>query len=186
MKIVALLGSPRKGGNTDVLADALLRGARKEGAEVEKIALRDRKIAPCRACYGCKKSGKCVIEDDMAGVLKDLLEADVWVFATPVYWWGPSAQLKLALDRMFPFCHADNGLPARVKGKRFVLVTASEDDPKKAAPHVVGMMKEAMKYLGLQWSGQLLCQAYKRGEAAEDEKTMRAAAALGARLAKGR
>jgi len=138
MKIIGLAGSPRKGGNSELLLDALLAGAQSRGAEVEKFTLNRLRIQGCQACYACTKTGRCKQRDDMDQLLPALLTADVWVFATPVYWWGPSAQLKLAIDRMFPLCHPP--LLDRVQGKQAVLLTASEDKPSAAAPHLRGMM----------------------------------------------
>ena len=183
MKIVALAGSPRRRGNTELLLDAFLEGAKSKGAKATKVVLNRLKIKPCQACYACKKTGKCKQKDDMKKLLRKLLKAEVWVFATPVYWWGPSAQLKLALDRMFPFCHPDNGLPEKIKGKKFFLITASEDDPTKATPHVVGMLKESMNYLEIAWAGELLVQAGKKGEVKKNDQALKEAREMGERAA---
>jgi multimeric flavodoxin WrbA len=182
MRIIALAGSPRKRGNTDVLVDALLEGAEAEGAKTSKVRLNDLEIAGCQACYSCKKTGKCRQKDDMRRLYKKLVKADAWVFATPVYWWGPSAQLKLALDRMFALCWGGN--PKKIAGKKAVLVTASEDEPDKATPHVVGMMRESFAYLKLEPAGELFIRAYKKGEAAKNKAAMKQARELGRKLAK--
>jgi multimeric flavodoxin WrbA len=183
MRIIGLAGSPRKGGNSDLLLDALLAGAQSQGAEAIKYALNRLSIRGCQACYACKKTGKCKQRDDMDQLYPELLAADVWVFATPVYWWGPSAQLKLALDRMFPFCHPP--LLGRVQGKQAVLLTASEDKPAAAAPHLRGMMREAMNYLGVEWAGELLVQAYQKGEVKNNRAALAKARKLGEKLALG-
>lgn len=98
-RVLILSGSPRKGGNSDLLCDELARGAREAGNEVEKIRVAEKSIGFCRACYACKNTGKCVIEDDMAEVLQKLIDCDVLVLASPVYFYSVDAQLKAVIDR---------------------------------------------------------------------------------------
>lgn len=99
-KVLILSGSPRKGGNSDILCDEFTRGAKESGNSVEKINVAEKKIGYCKACYFCKKSnGKCVIDDDMAEVLQKMIDADVIVLASPVYFYSIDAQLKAVIDR---------------------------------------------------------------------------------------
>ena len=98
-KVLILSGSPRKGGNSDLLCDEFLRGAQETGNEVEKIFLRSKKVAPCNACYFCKKDGKCAIQDDMGEILDKMQAADVIVMASPVYFYSIDAQMKAVIDR---------------------------------------------------------------------------------------
>lgn len=99
-KVLILSGSPRKGGNSDVLCDEFMHGALESGNEVEKIRVSEKKIAPCSACYFCKDSGgKCVHKDDMAEILQKMIDADVLVLASPVYFYSIDAQLKAVIDR---------------------------------------------------------------------------------------
>lgn len=101
--VLILSASPRKGGNSDTLCDAFMAGALESGHQVEKIFLRDQKIAPCKGCYTCRKNGgSCVIEDDMAEILERMQVADVIVMATPIYFYAISAQMKMVLDRSMP------------------------------------------------------------------------------------
>ncbi len=95
-----MTGSPRKGGNSDLLCDEFLRGAQESGNQVEKVFLRSKKVAPCNACYYCKNSGgKCAIPDDMAEILDKMQAADVIVMASPVYFYSIGAQMKAVIDR---------------------------------------------------------------------------------------
>lgn len=104
MRIVVLDGSPRRGGNTDIMVDAFKEGAEEAGNTVEVITLANKKIAPCRACKYCfSHGGTCSIDDDMTAVLESLSTADMVVFASPIYWFDICAQLKLAIDRMYAF-----------------------------------------------------------------------------------
>lgn len=98
--VLILSGSPRKGGNSDLLCDEFLRGAQESSNQVEKIFLRSKKVAPCNACYYCKTSGgKCAIPDDMAEILDKMQAADVIVMASPVYFYSIDAQMKAVIDR---------------------------------------------------------------------------------------
>lgn len=98
-KILILSGSPRKQGNSDILCDAFARGAREAGHEVEKIRVAEKQIGFCRACYACRDTGVCAIQDDMAQVLQKTIDADVLVLASPVYFYSIDAQLKAVIDR---------------------------------------------------------------------------------------
>ncbi len=104
-KIVIVCGSPRAEGNTNRVAGWAADAARDAGADVEIInAVRlDYATNGCTACMGCQKIDeyRCVIDDELSPILARLPEADVVVFATPVYWFGPTAQIKLFIDRMF-------------------------------------------------------------------------------------
>jgi len=106
MKVLAINGSPHGGkGNTALILDPFLEGLRDAGADVELVCTRDLDINPCLGCFGCwiKTPGKCVQQDDMAGLLHLLREADVWVLATPLYFDGPSGSLKNLMDRTTAF-----------------------------------------------------------------------------------
>ena len=99
-KVLVLSASPRKGGNSDLLCDQFLRGAKKAGHEAEKIFLRDKKINYCTGCGACQSNGgKCVQKDDMAEVLDKMIAADVIVMATPVYFYTMNGQMKTVIDR---------------------------------------------------------------------------------------
>lgn len=101
MKILVIVASAQVGGNTDCLADAFLKGACEAGHETVKIHLGQTKIAPCLGCGVCTEKGACVQKDGMAVLAKEFLECDTVVFATPLYFWGVSAQMKAVIDRMY-------------------------------------------------------------------------------------
>lgn len=98
-KVLILSGSPRKNGNSDILCDEFAKGARETGHYVEKLRVAEKNIGYCRACYACKETGTCVIKDDMAEVLQKIIDADVLVLASPVYFYSIDAQLKALIDR---------------------------------------------------------------------------------------
>ncbi len=122
-KILILSGSPRKGGNSDILCDEFMRGAKEAGNDVEKIFLRDKKINYCVACYYCRDNGgKCAINDDMAEIIEKMISSDVIVMASPVYFYSIDAQLKTVIDRTVAKW-------TKIKNKEFYyIMTAAEDD----------------------------------------------------------
>lgn len=98
-KVLVLSASPRKGGNSDILCDEFIKGALEAGHAVEKIFLRSHKIGYCMGCGACAETGVCVLKDDMAGILQKMIDADVIVMATPVYFYTMNGQLKTLIDR---------------------------------------------------------------------------------------
>lgn len=108
MKNVLIISSSlRKGSNSEALADEFCRGAADAGNKVEKITLRDNEIHFCRGCLACQKTQKCVIADDMQAIVAKMHDADVIVFATPIYYYEMSGQLKTLLDRANPLYTSD-------------------------------------------------------------------------------
>ncbi len=103
LKVLGIFGSPRRGGNTDILLEEALRGAEKEGAEVERLRLTDFTITPCKECHGCDKTGECVILDDMQKIYPKLAEADVIILASPIFFYGITAWAKALVDRSQAF-----------------------------------------------------------------------------------
>jgi multimeric flavodoxin WrbA len=103
LKILGICGSPRKGGNTEVLLKEALRGAQEAGAEVEALFLRDKAISPCLEIYGCKEDGRCVIEDDFQGVAEKMVEADALILASPIFFYTVSSHTKMLMDRCQSF-----------------------------------------------------------------------------------
>lgn len=101
-KVLIISTSLRKGGNSDTLAEEFFKGARDAWHEVEKISLRDKTIGFCRGCLVCQKTERCVIHDDADTIAQKMLIADVVVFATPIYYYEMSGQMKTMLDRANP------------------------------------------------------------------------------------
>ena len=97
--VVALCGSPRFGGNTEILADACLEGILESGLPTEKIRLQELSISPCRECGGCQRTGRCVIQDDMQKVYPRLRQAKGIIIASPIFFGSLTAQTKIAIDR---------------------------------------------------------------------------------------
>ncbi len=99
MKVLGLFGSPRRGGNTDLLLEEMLRGAQSREAEIEKIFLSEWDISGCRECRKCEIDGNCVIQDQMQKLYPKLLQADYIILASPIFFYGVTAQAKRMIDR---------------------------------------------------------------------------------------
>ncbi|HUT69898.1 MAG TPA: flavodoxin family protein [Desulfatiglandales bacterium] len=97
--ILAIYGSPRRKGNTSLLLKQAVQGAKEQGAEVEEVFLRDLKMAPCLEIYGCKKDGRCVIQDDFQGLYDSLLSCHGIMLASPIFFYTVSSHTKILMDR---------------------------------------------------------------------------------------
>ncbi|MCK4380557.1 MAG: flavodoxin family protein [Candidatus Lokiarchaeota archaeon] len=148
-KILGIVGSPRRNGNTEILVDEVLKGAEEAGAQVEKVILNELDIKPCQACNSCYKTGKCMQDDDMEELLKKMLDSDLWVLGTPVYWWGPTAQFKTFLDRWYCPKHED------FKGKHAILVIPLGGSS-TYVQHTVGILTDVCNYLGIELDETIL------------------------------
>ena len=102
-KVLGLFGSPRRGGNTEILLEETLKGAEKEGAKVERLYLGNFTITPCKECHGCDHTGNCVVLDDMQKIYPKLLEADVVILASPIFFYGVTGWAKSLIDRSQAF-----------------------------------------------------------------------------------
>ncbi len=106
-KILIVSASPRKNSNSEALANAFARGAAESGNAVEQISLRGKDIRFCQGCFSCQKTGRCVFRDDADAIEQKMEQADVLVFATPIYYYEMSGQMKTMLDRGNPLFVSD-------------------------------------------------------------------------------
>jgi multimeric flavodoxin WrbA len=100
VKVLGLYGSPRRGGNTDILLDEVLRGAQERGAQIERIIISTLNFSPCIECHGCDETGECILDDDMEKIYPKLLEADCIILASPIFFYGVTAWTKALIDRV--------------------------------------------------------------------------------------
>ena len=133
-KVLVISTSPRKGGNSDTLADAFAQGAREAGNAVEKVALYDKTIGFCKGCLTCVKTRRCTIHDDVNAIVRQMLTADVLVFATPIYYYGMCGQMKTLLDRSNPLYSADYCFR-----EVYLLAAAAEEDEHTVDGTVTGI-----------------------------------------------
>jgi len=175
--ILGIVGSPRKCGNTDTLVDSVLAGAAQYGAVSEKVILNDLSIAPCRACNHCQKGGKCIQEDDMVHLIERMERSDIWVLGTPIYWWGPRAQLKIFIDRWY-------GLNPRIfQGKRIVLTIPMGGEDSHYAQHTVGMITDICNYLGIELIDSVIATGMNgRNSVRESSRMLETARATGIKI----
>lgn len=164
---LGISGSPRRGGNTEILVDEVLRGAQEVGSVTEKIILNELKISPCQACNGCHKTRKCVQEDDMSSVVDKMQKSDVWVLGTPVYWWGPTAQFKAFLDRWY-------GLDRTVFHHRRAVLVIPLGGSERYAVHTVGILRDVLDYLGIEHVATILAPGGVRNNPEVMESARRA------------
>jgi multimeric flavodoxin WrbA len=177
MKILALVGSPRKRSNTDILIDEALRGAHCGGHSFEKIYLYQYEISPCLDCRKCKKDRcLCMIDDGMQQIYEKIDAADLLIFGTPNYWYGPTAKMKLLVDRLRPYI-----ANKKLKGKKAIVITPAAEGP-KACGLIIEMFRMSFDYLEMEFTGSILAEAYERGEINGDEETLKKAYDLGASL----
>ena len=125
-KVIVVTSSPRKGGNSEMLANKFAEGARSAGNQVVQIAVRDLGLQFCTGCMYCQSHDKCVLNDGMNALYSEFETADVLAFATPVYYYSVSGQLKTFLDRLNPLYVRKN------KFKEVYLLATSADDNEKA------------------------------------------------------
>jgi len=119
MKVLGIVGSSRKGGNTEILVKEALAAAQKAGAQTELVLLAGKNVAPCDGCGGCRKTHACHIHDDMDTIYRQLEAADAIVFGSPVYFGSVSAQMKTIMDRTYLFLQ-----DRKLKGKAAAPVLA--------------------------------------------------------------
>lgn len=161
-KVVAIFGSPRLNGNSGILLNHAIQGAASQGADIEKIIIRDLRIAACNSCNGCFKTGVCVIGDDMKRIYPDLANMDGILVASPIYFMGVSAQLKALIDRCQAFWALKYilKLPVRKNGRvarGFFIATAARKAEKDLFTGAVKTIKSFFHVLDTQYAGDLLC-----------------------------
>jgi multimeric flavodoxin WrbA len=182
-KVLVLLGSPRKKGNTALLAGKIIEGAESEGATVETVFLQDLEIRACKSCYACQgpDSKGCAINDDMQKLYPLMAEAEAWVLASPVYWFTMSAQLKLWMDRCFAFpAYAEDPFA----GKKIAVAMAygGEDPFDSGCVNALRTFQDAYGYTGSKIVGFVYGSAMGAGEIRKNKALMEAAAELGKKL----
>jgi len=182
-KVLVILGSPRRKGNSAALANQIIKGVKSAKAAVETIYLQGMKIAPCKACDTCRKtrSKGCAIKDDMQELYSKVIEADALVIASPVYWFNMSAQTKIFLDRL-------HGLPAykedALKGKRVAIAMSygGEDPFDSGCVNALRSFQDVFAYKESNIAGMVYGKAEEAGEIGSNEKLMQEAFDLGKKL----
>ncbi|MBA3029069.1 MAG: flavodoxin family protein [Desulfobacteraceae bacterium] len=182
-KVLVVLGSPRKKGNSASLAEKIIQGAEAAGAITETVFIQGLKIAPCQSCYACqvKDSKGCAIEDDMQSIYPKLLESQSWVLACPVYWFTMSAQMKIFMDRMFALgAYGQN--PFHRKRIAIAMSYGDMDPFRSGCVNALRTFQDAFNYTGSKIVGMVYGSANKPGEIESDGALMARAEELGRKL----
>ena len=182
-KVLVLLGSPRKNGNSSILAREIAAGAESAGAAVESVFIQGMDIKACQACWSCQKpdSKGCVIKDDMQEIFPKLIEADSWVIATPVHWFNMSTQTKLWLDRCFALSkYGDNPFKKKVA----IAISYGDADPcASGAVNAIRSFQDSFRYAGAKIAGLVYGSALEKGDMEKNQEVLTAAKKLGKKLA---
>lgn len=168
MKVLALLGSPRKGGNSEILLEAVLRGVRTAGEnEVEIVRLASLKISPCIACGGCDRTGECVVQDDMIPLYDKLNAASRVILVSPIYFYGITAQAKCFVDRLQAQWNRKRLLQKKGewlddRGRKGVLLSVAATRGEKVFDGAILVMKYACDAMGVVYGGEVLARGIDR------------------------
>lgn len=179
MKVLALIGSPRKAANSDILTDEFLRGAQQTGAEVEKVYLDDLNIRPiAEVCDVSSERVDLRNDDDFPELLERFLDAQIAVFTTPVYWAGVSAQMKCFMDRLSSYFRRPP-YTQRFDGKGYVVLCTFGRNEPDHGKWVTEPMKLCVDVLRGKYLGDLCVSVYKKGEIKHKTDVLQAAYELG-------
>jgi len=182
-RILGVVGSPRKKGNTHILVSRILDGAREKGALTEILFLNDLHIRECDGCHVCWKGKKCAKKDDMNNVYPKIMNSDVIIFGTPVYWYGPTALMKCFVDRFVFFNCPENR--AKIRGKSAVIAVPFEEDNPRTARLLVQFFKKSIQYLEMNLIGTILAPGVsQRGDILAKENLLEKGFRLGERIGK--
>ena len=185
MRILGVVGSPRKRGNTHILVSRILDGAREKGAKTEILFLNDFTIRECDGCHVCWKGKKCSKKDDMIKIYPKIMHSDVIIFGTPVYWYGPTALMKCFIDRFVFFNCPTNR--AKIRGKSAVIAVPFEEEDPRTAQLLIKFFKKSLDYLEMNLIGTIRAPGVgKRGDILSKEDILEKGYRLGKRIGTGK
>lgn len=190
VKVLGIMGSPRRQSNTELLLDKALEGAREAGADVEKMLVSKLKISPCLEIYACFKDGNCAIKDDMEAVYGKLLEADHVIFASPIFFYGITSQAKAIIDRCQALWARRHVLGMGKEDKRerrgvFISVGATRGE--KLFEGAMLTVKYFFDAIGVKYSGDLLIRGIdNKAQIKERPVALEDAFRLGEKLVRGK
>jgi multimeric flavodoxin WrbA len=192
IKILGIVGSKRKNGNTSILIQRAIEIAREEGIETEVIFLGDYTIADCTGCEGCKNTYKCVVNDDMQKIYPRLLEADAIILGSPTYFYNVSADVKAFIDRCYcfeMFAEDDRsvwmGINEVLGGKYAVVIAVCEQYSEVDMGYTAEAMVKPLEALGYRVIDIVKALGlFKKGEALNDKRALDQTAKAGKKLAK--
>ena len=184
-KVVIVKGSPRRNGNSAILADQVAAGAEKVGAEVDVFYLHGMDIQPCDACEACRASmeDECIVDDDMQKIYPKLRQADALVIASPIYWFTISAQTKLFIDRCLALGGGDPSIHTFAGKQIGIVLTYADTDPfNSGAVNALRTFQDAYNYIGAEIVGMVYGSADSAGEILQNDHLMAEAKELGVKI----
>ena len=176
-KVIVISTSLRRGSNSDMLADQFIEGAKAAGNDVEKISLVGKNIQFCKGCMGCQKLGRCVINDDENDIMDKVLKADVVCWATPIYYYEMSGQMKTLIDRMnamYPMDYQFRDV--------YMLSTAAEDEEDTSTRAEAGLKGWTDCYPKSRLAGTLFCGGVNDAREIEGNPKLQEAFELGKKI----
>ena len=185
MKILGISGSPRRGGNTDILLDNALKGAQNKGAEVEKITLNNLKFSPCQECENMPNNEFCIIKDDMQTVYRKIEEADAIILASPIFFGSLSAQTKMMIDRFQCVWRAKNILKKQVfeKRKTGAFISVQGSNRKDFFDNARAIVKNFFATINADYKEELFCSGIgERDAILRHQELLKTAFNLGEKL----
>ena len=176
-RVIVISTSLRRGSNSDMLADKFVEGAKAAGHEVEKISLVSKNIQFCKGCLGCQKLGRCVINDDVNDIMTKVLQADVICWATPIYYYEMSGQMKTLIDRMNAMYEQDYHFR-----DVYLLTTAAEDETETPKRAEIGLTGWIDCYPKSHLAAHLFCGGVNDAREIEGNTKLREAFELGKKI----
>ncbi len=173
-KVIVISTSLRRGSNSEMLADQFVEGAKAAGHEVEKISLVGKEIQFCKGCFGCQKLGRCVINDDVNAIMAKVMQANVVCWATPIYYYEMSGQMKTLIDRMNAMYEQDYHFR-----DVYLLTTAAEDEVETPKRAEIGLTGWIDCYPKSHLAGHLFCGGVNEAREIEGNAKLREAFELG-------
>jgi len=189
VRVLGIMGSPRRHSNTEILLDKALEGATDAGAEIEKVLVSRLKISPCLEIYACLKDGNCAIRDDMQALYDKLVEADHIVFASPIFFYGVTGQAKALIDRCQALWARRHVLGMGKEDKRVrrgVFISVGATQGEKLFDGAVLTVKYFFDAIGVKYSGDLLIRGIdNKAQIKEHPTALEDAFRLGQELVSG-
>jgi multimeric flavodoxin WrbA len=181
-RILAVMGSPRRNGNTHILVSRIAEGAKAKDAVVDELFLGELTISECDGCHACWKGKECSKDDDMRDIYPAIICSDIIIFGTPVYWYGPTALMKAFIDRFVYFNCPENR--QKIKGVSAVLAIPFEEDDPETARGVIEFFQKSLAYLEIKLLGQIIVPGVgEKGAIRNKSQYLQQAYDLGQKLA---
>lgn len=181
MRVLGIMASPFKEGNSDILLDKALEGCKSEGASVEKIYLAEEGLPACKGCFACKGKGECVTTPEINYLLNKIRRADALLISTPVWWYSYSSYLKLLIDHLVVFVREDYS--STIAGKKVAVIAVSAGGDNAGTRETIFVLKKIFEFLELQWIGELrVINSAEHGEVKQNLNALTKAYNLGASI----